>query len=41
LAGTISTDEMQKLNFEADNNLVEPSVVAKEFLEKNKYFEGE
>ncbi|MFD2728618.1 osmoprotectant ABC transporter substrate-binding protein [Enterococcus camelliae] len=41
LADKISTDEMQKLNFEADNNLIEPSVVAKQFLEKNNYFKGE
>lgn len=40
LAGTISTEKMQKLNYEADNNLVEPSVVAKRFLEEHNYFEG-
>lgn len=40
LAGTIDTEQMQKLNFRADNDLVEPSVVAKEFLEEHDYFEG-
>ena len=39
LAGTIDTEEMQKLNYEADNNLVEPTVVAQEFLAKHNYFE--
>lgn len=41
LAGTIDTAQMQQLNVEADTNLVEPSIVAKEFLEKNNYFEKE
>lgn len=40
LEGTIDTKKMQELNYEADNNLVEPSVVAKRFLEENNYFEG-
>lgn len=39
LAGKITTEEMQKLNYQADNNLIEPSVVAKEFLQKHDYFE--
>ncbi|WP_302372037.1 osmoprotectant ABC transporter substrate-binding protein [Enterococcus asini] len=39
LAGKIDTEQMQKLNYEADNNLVEPSVVAKEFLAEHNYFE--
>ncbi len=39
LVGTISTEEMQQLNYEADGKLKEPSVVAKEFLEKHNYFE--
>lgn len=41
LKGTITTEKMQKLNYEADNDLVEPSVVAEHFLEENNYFEGE
>lgn len=41
LAGTIDTTKMQELNFEADNDLVEPSVVAERFLIANNYFEGE
>lgn len=40
LEGVIDTKQMQKLNYEADNNLVEPSVVAEKFLKDNHYFEG-
>ena len=40
LGHTISTENMQELNYEADNNLVEPSVVAQRFLQENHYFEG-
>ncbi|HBN1196639.1 TPA: osmoprotectant ABC transporter substrate-binding protein, partial [Enterococcus faecium] len=40
LGHTISTEKMQELNYEADNNLVEPSVVAQRFLQENHYFEG-
>lgn len=40
LAGKIDTLKMQELNYKADNNLVEPSVVAQEFLEEHNYFEG-
>ncbi|MFS0925866.1 osmoprotectant ABC transporter substrate-binding protein [Enterococcus durans] len=40
LGNTISTEKMQQLNYEADNNLVEPSVVAERFLKENHYFEG-
>ncbi|EPI00252.1 glycine betaine/carnitine/choline-binding protein [Enterococcus faecalis 13-SD-W-01] len=40
LAGTIDTKKMQQLNYEADNDLVEPSVVAERFLKENHYFEG-
>lgn len=39
LAGTIDTETMQKLNYQSDNNLVEPSIVAQRFLEQNNYFE--
>ncbi|MFC0523634.1 osmoprotectant ABC transporter substrate-binding protein [Pontibacillus salicampi] len=39
LSGQISTEEMRKMNYQADVNMKEPSVVAKEFLEKNNYFE--
>ncbi|MGX7418356.1 osmoprotectant ABC transporter substrate-binding protein [Carnobacterium gallinarum] len=38
LEETIDTKTMQKLNFEADNDLTEPSVVAKKFLEEHDYF---
>lgn len=41
LAGKIDTEQMQKLNYEADNNLVEPSVVAQSFLADHNYFEEE
>lgn len=36
----ISTEEMQKLNYEVDNNLKEPAVVAEEYLKKHNYFKG-
>ncbi|WP_210618580.1 osmoprotectant ABC transporter substrate-binding protein [Mammaliicoccus lentus] len=39
LEGKISTEQMQKLNYEADNNLKEPAVVAEEFLKKHNYFD--
>ena len=31
---------MQELNYQVDNNLKEPSVVASEFLKAHHYFEG-
>ncbi|KGR75615.1 osmoprotectant ABC transporter substrate-binding protein [Ureibacillus sinduriensis] len=40
LIGTISTETMQELNFLADNNLIEPAVVAEQFLKEHKYFSG-
>ncbi|MGN7476310.1 osmoprotectant ABC transporter substrate-binding protein [Solibacillus silvestris] len=40
LVGKISTEEMQRLNFLADNNLIEPAIVADEFLKENNYFSG-
>lgn len=39
LQDTISTELMQKMNFISDDGLVEPKVVAKEFLEDNAFFE--
>lgn len=41
LEGKVSNETMQKLNFEADNNLLEPAIVAEKFLEKNNYFSEE
>lgn len=41
LEGTINTREMQKLNYRADNDLVEPSVIAEDFLKQHNYFEKE
>lgn len=40
LDGKISLKTMQELNYQVDNNLKEPSVVAEEFLKANHYFEG-
>lgn len=40
LNGKISLKTMQNLNYQVDNNLVEPETVAKQFLEKHNYFEG-
>ena len=40
LAGTIDTATMQQLNAKSDNELLEPAVVAKQFLETHHYFEG-
>lgn len=39
LEGTISVEQMQEMNYRADNDLLEPSTVAAEFLEENNYFE--
>lgn len=39
LEGTISEEQMQEMNYEADNNLKEPQLVAQEFLEENNFFE--
>ncbi|MED4647285.1 osmoprotectant ABC transporter substrate-binding lipoprotein OpuCC [Bacillus inaquosorum] len=39
LIGQIDTEMMQELNYEVDGKLKEPSVVAKEFLEKHHYFD--
>lgn len=41
LSGKIDTETMQRLNYESDNDLVEPSIVAEHFLEENNYFEGD
>ena len=40
LDGKIDLKQMQELNYEVDNNLNEPSVVARNFLEKHNYFRG-
>lgn len=40
LVGEISTKKMQELNFLADNNLIEPAVVAEDFLKEHDYFSG-
>lgn len=39
LDGKITTETMQKLNYQVDNNLLEPSIVAKKYLEEQNYFE--
>ncbi|KFN93610.1 substrate-binding component of an ABC superfamily L-carnitine/choline transporter [Tetragenococcus muriaticus PMC-11-5] len=41
LAGTIDTETMQELNYQSDNNLIEPSIVAERFLQEHNYFEEE
>ena len=39
LDGKISTEQMQKLNYEADGKGKEPAVVAEAFLKKHNYFD--
>ncbi|MGX7393602.1 osmoprotectant ABC transporter substrate-binding protein [Carnobacterium mobile] len=39
LTGQISTETMQNLNYQVDNDLLEPSNVAEKFLKENHYFE--
>jgi len=39
LSGKIDTKTMQRLNYEADNNLLEPETVAKKFLREHNFFE--
>ncbi|MGT2775534.1 osmoprotectant ABC transporter substrate-binding protein [Streptococcus hyovaginalis] len=41
LDGEIDLETMQKLNFEVDDKLLEPAVVAKNFLEEHNYFREE
>lgn len=41
LSGKIDTDTMQQLNYQADNNLLEPENVAKQFLRDHDFFEGD
>lgn len=38
LAGSIDQETMRQMNYEADVQMKEPSIVAKEFLEENNYF---
>lgn len=40
MKGQISTEQMQKLNYEVDNNLKEPAVVAETYLKEHHYFKG-
>lgn len=39
LVGSISTETMQELNRRADEDLIEPSQVAEDFLKENNYFD--
>ncbi|MDN6626989.1 MAG: osmoprotectant ABC transporter substrate-binding protein [Pisciglobus halotolerans] len=39
LKNSLTQEKMQQLNYEADNNLLEPKVVAQKFLEDNHFFE--
>ncbi len=40
MKNTITTEQMQKLNYAVDNDLKEPAVVAEQYLEEHDYFEG-
>lgn len=40
LNGKISLKTMQRLNYKVDNDLMEPEVVAKQYLQQHHYFEG-
>eukprot|EP00130_Batrachochytrium_dendrobatidis_P008682 XP_006683557.1 hypothetical protein BATDEDRAFT_93312 [Batrachochytrium dendrobatidis JAM81] len=39
LTGTIDTEKMQQLNYEADGKLQEPASIARNFLKEHHYFE--
>lgn len=39
LQGQIDDEQMQNLNYQADNNLLEPQVVAQDFLKEHNFFE--
>lgn len=39
LGDTIDTKTMQQLNYESDNELLEPKIIARQFLEKHNFFE--
>ncbi|UQS84350.1 osmoprotectant ABC transporter substrate-binding protein [Bombilactobacillus thymidiniphilus] len=41
LDGKINVHTMRKLNYQVDDQLLEPQVVAKKFLEENNYFRGD
>lgn len=41
LVGKIDIETMQHLNYIADHHLVEPQIVARDFLKENNYFRGE
>lgn len=41
LVGKISTEKMQELNYLSDNNLMEPAIVAENFLIEHNYFSEE
>ncbi|AYU54328.1 osmoprotectant ABC transporter substrate-binding protein [Staphylococcus debuckii] len=41
LQGKVSTQQMQKLNYQSDGQQKEPAVVAEKFLKKHHYFENE
>ena len=40
LQNSITDEKMQELNYISDNNLIEPKVVADDFLKENNYFES-
>lgn len=41
LENTITTETMQKMNNESDSELLEPALIARQFLESHNYFEEE
>ncbi|MFL3710624.1 osmoprotectant ABC transporter substrate-binding protein [Vagococcus salmoninarum] len=41
LSGKIDTKTMQQLNYDVDNDLLEPEIVATRFLQDNRYFSEE
>ena len=41
LSGQIDTETMQQLNYQADNDLLEPENVARKFLRDHNFFEGD
>lgn len=41
LDNKITTETMQKLNYESDGKKLEPQIIAKQFLEENNYFREE
>ena len=41
LVGNVSVHDIRKMNFQVDDKLLEPAIVAHQFLVKHNYFRGE